>query len=143
MGLMGKLVRIMWVPVLLTAFYSGWVLWQRHRSQTQPATFQAVDPLAKYGSHVKIVQFYTTPDAITKGRKALLCYSVVNATVVRLDPPVESVWPSMSRCFEVAPRRVRRCSILLRIWGAGKVAKFLIEFGCFEFSFEHFAQTCL
>ena len=111
MGVMGKLVRIMWVPVLLTGLYSGWVLWQRHRSQTQPAAFQTVDPLAKYGSHVKIVQFYTTPDAITQGRKALLCYSVVNATVVRLDPPVESVWPSMSRCFEVAPARSTRYTL--------------------------------
>lgn len=111
MGVMGKLVRIMRVPVLLTGLYSGWVLWQRHRSQTQPAAFQTVDPLAKYGSHVKIVQFYTTPDAITKGRKALLCYSVVNATVVRLDPPVESVWPSMSRCFEVAPARSTRYTL--------------------------------
>ena len=111
MSVMGKLVRIMWVPVLVVGLYSGWVLWQRHRSQTQPAVFQTVDPLAKYGSHVKIVQFYTTPDAITKGRKALLCYSVVNATVVRLDPPVERVWPSMSRCFEVAPTRSTRYTL--------------------------------
>ncbi len=85
---MRKLVGIMWVPVLLVGLYSGWVLWQRHRSQTQPAVFQTVDPLAKYGSHVKIVQFYTTLDAITKGRKALLCHSVVNATVVLLDQRV-------------------------------------------------------
>ena len=28
---------------------------------------------------------------------------VVNAKEVRLDPPVEKVWPSMSRCFDVAP----------------------------------------
>jgi hypothetical protein len=95
----------------VTGLYSGWVLWQRHRSQTQPATFQTVDPLAKYGSHVKIVQFYTTTGTITKGRKALLCYSVVNATVVRLDPPVESVWPSMSRCFEIAPVRSTRYTL--------------------------------
>ena len=40
-----------------------------------------------------------------KGGKALLCYSVENATAVRLDPPVEKVWPAISRCFEITPAK--------------------------------------
>jgi hypothetical protein len=54
---------------------------------------------------VKILQFYATAGTIAKGGKALLCYGVVNAAIVRIDPAAESVWPSMSRCFEVAPVR--------------------------------------
>jgi hypothetical protein len=50
-----------------------------------------------------ISQFYAQPAAIPKGAKTLLCYGVENATAVRLDPPVERVWPAMSRCFEVTP----------------------------------------
>jgi len=111
MDVMAKVVHWLWVLVLLTGLYSGWVLWQRHRSQTPPAPPVTVDPLAKYGSDVKILQFYTGNGTITKGGKALLCYSVVNATAVRLDPPVESVWPAMSRCFEVAPARSTRYTL--------------------------------
>ena len=33
----------------------------------------------------------------------MLCYGVDNASVVRLEPPVEKVWPSMSRCFPITP----------------------------------------
>ena len=31
-----KLVRIMWIPVLVVMLYTGWILWQRHLS-LQPA----------------------------------------------------------------------------------------------------------
>ena|ERR1700733_8912150 len=110
-GDVAKLVRWLWLLVFLTGLYSGWILWQRHKSQTPPPAPVAVDPLAKYGSDVKIVQFYPAPSTITKGGKALLCYTVVNATGVRLDPPVESVWPSISRCFEVSPARSTRYTL--------------------------------
>jgi hypothetical protein len=101
-----KLVQIMWIPVLLTALYIGWVLWQRHASQIAAARPPvATDPLAKYGGQVEIVQFYSGNGAIVPGGKTELCYGVVNAKEVRLDPPVEKVWPSLSRCFDVAPAR--------------------------------------
>jgi hypothetical protein len=100
------LVQMMWIPVLITALYIGWVLWQRHTSLTEMAPKPvAEDPLAKYGGDVKIVQFYSGNGAILQGGKAQLCYGVVNAKEVRLDPPVEKVWPSLSRCFDVAPAK--------------------------------------
>jgi type IV pilus biogenesis protein CpaD/CtpE len=54
-------------------------------------------------SSVKIIQFYPNPPAVGKGEKTLLCYGVEHASAVRLSPPVEKVWPSPSRCFDVAP----------------------------------------
>ena len=108
---MAKLVRWLWVFVLMAGLYSGWVLWQRHRAQAPPPAPVAVDPLAKYGSDVKILQFYTSTGIITKGSKALVCYSVINATGVRLDPPVERVWVSTNRCFEVIPERTTRYTL--------------------------------
>ena len=101
-----KLVRVMWIPVLVTALYVGWVLWQRHASQIAASrTPVASDPLAKYAGHVEIVQFYASHGIIAPGGKTQLCYGAVNASEVRLDPPVEKVWPSMSRCFDVAPSK--------------------------------------
>jgi len=95
----------MWIPVLVTTLYVGWVLWQRHASQSAPRQKVAEDPLAKYGGQVQIVQFYSSNGIIAHGGKAQLCYGAVNAKEVRLDPPVEKVWPSLSRCFDVAPAK--------------------------------------
>ena len=64
----------------------------------QPAAKQQAAPPG-------ISQFYAQPATIPKGGKTLLCYSVENATAVRLDPPVEKVWPARSRCFEVTPAK--------------------------------------
>ena len=35
----------------------------------------------------------------------------MNATVVRLDPPAEKMWPSMSRCFDVKPAKTTRYTL--------------------------------
>ena len=103
-----KILRITWVPVLLVLLYSGWLVWQRHSSRLPPPPVpQQADPLLAYGDRLKILDFYGTP-AISRGEAALLCYSVVNAKSVRLDPPVEDVWPSLSRCFNVSPAKTTR-----------------------------------
>jgi hypothetical protein len=56
---------------------------------------------------VRITQFYASPPDPEPGAKTMLCYGVENATVVRLDPPVERVWPAVARCFEVAANAPR------------------------------------
>jgi hypothetical protein len=48
---------------------------------------------------VRIINFYASPPNPPHGEKTLVCYGVENATEVRLDPPVEQVWPAVSRCF--------------------------------------------
>ena len=50
------------------------------------------------------MSFYASPGVIRRGDHVNLCYGVNGAAQVRLDPPVEKVWPSQSRCFAVAPR---------------------------------------
>jgi hypothetical protein len=53
---------------------------------------------------LKITQFYSDPAVVRGSGKANLCYGVEGATKVTLDPPVEDMWPSMVRCFEVTPK---------------------------------------
>jgi hypothetical protein len=110
---MAKLVRVMWVPVLLVALYTGFVFWQRNpewpfgiRSHIPVQR----DPMAIYGNSVKILNFYG-PRQILPGGDATICYGVVNATAVRLDPPVERLWPALSRCFEVKPPKSIRYTL--------------------------------
>ena len=51
---------------------------------------------------VRITQFYAEP-AIARGEKTSVCYGVANAKTVKIDPPVESLWPTVARCFPVSP----------------------------------------
>jgi len=105
-----KVLRITWIPVLLLLLYSGWLTWRRHQPVTlrRPPVSEVRDP---YGVQLKILHFYSDIDTISRGGKALLCYGVANAASVRLDPPQEDVWPSLTRCFDVSPARTTRYTL--------------------------------
>jgi hypothetical protein len=57
------------------------------------------------GAGVKIVSFYSATGEISRGDAATICYSVVNAKSVRVEPPVEDLKPSISRCFPASPEQ--------------------------------------
>jgi hypothetical protein len=40
-----------------------------------------------------------------------LCYGVVNAKAVKVDPPVEQLKPSAHHCFEIAPKKTTTYTI--------------------------------
>lgn len=71
-------------------------------SEPAPPTKAAEKPAAP-PSPVRITQFYASPAKPPKGEKTLICYGVENATELRLDPPVEKVWPAISHCFDLIP----------------------------------------
>lgn len=54
-------------------------------------------------AEAKILNFYASPASIHKGEDTMLCYGVEGAGWVKLDPPVESLSPAFSRCFQVKP----------------------------------------
>lgn len=56
-------------------------------------------------SELKVLQFYGSPPLVAAGEQALLCYGVLNATKVRVEPGAIELGPSLSRCFQVAPKR--------------------------------------
>ncbi len=74
-------------------FYTG--------CSTPPQTSSA--PAAN-NEPVKITAFYPRETVVTEGDKTLLCYGVSNAKSVRIDPPVDGVSPSLTRCVEVRPK---------------------------------------
>ena len=55
------------------------------------------------GDTVKILQFYARDGQLVEGRSTVLCYGVLNAKAVRVDPAVEGLSPSLNRCVDVAP----------------------------------------
>jgi hypothetical protein len=60
---------------------------------------------AQGGNNFEIMNFYVAPAAIERGGSADICYSTSNAKVVKIDPPVGAVWPSLSRCITVQPKK--------------------------------------
>lgn len=70
---------------------------RRHRGGT--------DFRADSSGGVKITQFYATSGEITDAEHDTICYGVENATAVRIEPPVASLTPSLTRCFWVEPKQ--------------------------------------
>ena len=99
--------------ILAASAYTGWVFYSRsqenHRQEQIEKAKQAEDNrkfLQLYGSDaVKISNFYANPVQIRRGGASLLCYSVLNAASLHLDPPAEPVHPALSYCFNVAPAK--------------------------------------
>jgi hypothetical protein len=99
------------------AIYIGFVLITRYESnrdferrttaqkaeQQREEDRRAVEQLG--GSELAIRSLYVSPRAIHRGEKAQLCYDVANAKTVTLDPPDGEVWPSHSRCVDLAPKK--------------------------------------
>jgi hypothetical protein len=57
------------------------------------------------GNRFEILSFYVSPPAIQRGDTAHLCYGVSNTKEVRLDPPAGAVWPALTRCIPVEPKK--------------------------------------
>jgi hypothetical protein len=119
MQVLRKVLPYTTAGVVLAALYMAWMFasrWNDNRRIEQAAVAQRSkldrEITELYGSgRLKILSFYVSPGLIRRGEKALVCYGVVNARTVRLDPPVERVWPSASRCFTVLPDRETRYTL--------------------------------
>lgn len=86
--------------IVAAVFYAGCSTPPQKASTPSPAS----DP-------VKILSFYPRETMVTAGDMTLLCYGVSNAKSVRIEPPVEGVSPSLSRCVEVRPKGETRYTL--------------------------------
>jgi len=103
----------------LAVLWCGWVMYQRYsaRREWETRLHPTADPTAVAqfnkvygGSEVKILNFYATAVA-EAGETTLLCYGVLNAKAVRIDPPVEGVYPTAGKCVEVGPEKETRYTL--------------------------------
>ncbi|HUB80984.1 MAG TPA: hypothetical protein VMB03_19400 [Bryobacteraceae bacterium] len=102
------------VATVIALVYLGYVVAARHMARQHLAERQqAAGPteeqkskfLGTYGgSAVKILQFYARDPEILDGQSTVICYGVVNAKSVRMDPAVADVYPALNRCVDAAPR---------------------------------------
>ena len=97
--------------VVIAVIYAVWTIYTRS-AESQRFEEEAVakklafdqKTLDMIGSDLKITQFYA-PNVIHPGQTALVCYGVANAKSVRIDPAIESIAPSLSRCIQASPRK--------------------------------------
>jgi len=95
----------------LAMIYVGWVFYSRSNENSewqkqadQKYIEQAQKNYEMYGSgQLKILLFYAVPAVVTRGGAAQLCYSVGNASTVKIDHGVEEIKPSLNRCVPVQP----------------------------------------
>jgi hypothetical protein len=70
-----------------------------------------------------IVQFYPEKSELARGERSLVCYGVANASAVRIEPPVEQLDPTPSRCFWVTPERTTTYKLIATEAGGAEVSK--------------------
>ncbi len=106
-----KLLPYTSVAVVLVMIYVGWTFFSRWRyshagaewAETEQAKANA-KIVEMYGSgNLKILNFYAEAKTLRPGEKTLLCYGVANAVTVRIEPGIEPLKPSLSRCVDIAP----------------------------------------
>jgi hypothetical protein len=105
------------IAVAITLLYVGWVFFSRgqenraieQKTKAEAAQKQRENDRASVellgGNEFAIQMFYASPGVIQRGDSARLCYGVSNAKTVKLEPQSNPVWPSHSRCVEVAPAK--------------------------------------
>jgi hypothetical protein len=115
---MRALSRLLFLATVLTAAYVAWVLVSRERGarrwareQARPAAGSSAFDRTYGGTDVKILQFYAREGSVTEGSKSLICYGVMNAKSVRIEPPLGTFYPAVNRCVEAAPKRETRYTL--------------------------------
>jgi len=99
--------------VIVGAIYDGSIFysrWSRKRDSERIQAREEVEQARKTletlgGNELRIMNFYASSGIIRPGSSATICYGVNGAKKVRIQPPLEEVWPALSHCLQVAPRK--------------------------------------
>jgi len=128
-AVIGIVVVAAYVSYLVVSRHQAAREMERRNAEQQNQQHRAEDRLTLQqlgGPGFGIRELYANPPVIRRGESAQICYDVVNAKSVSLDPPVAEVWPSHTRCFGVSPKRTS--TYTLTITGAtGKTATNTVE----------------
>jgi hypothetical protein len=99
--------------IVMGAIYDGWIFYSRRSENREAAQGQAEKEASQErkaidavgGGGLKILDFYAAPGTIRRGEQTNLCYGVSGAKTVTMDPAVDAVWPALTRCVQVSPKK--------------------------------------
>ena len=108
------------VAVILAALYVAWTFWSRHQEakaaveaaeqKKVQAQKDVYDQISQHGE-LTFTTFEAADGVLKPGQTTQLCYGVVNAKTVELDPPVENIKPSFRHCLDISPKRTTTYTI--------------------------------
>lgn len=112
-SMLKRVTRFMSVLIVLAVIYVGWIFfsrWQEQKEAQQHAAEKQKEDAQKVvdtygGGHLKLMSFYASPPVIAKGQSTQICYGVSNAKEMKIEPPLEGAWPSISRCIDANPSK--------------------------------------
>jgi hypothetical protein len=119
-SVLSTLTRFGSVGIVIAASYVGYTFYSRHAADEQAARDLAARQDAArqhqaeliFGSgEIKITNFGVDKGTLTRGESADLCYGVVNATKVTLEPPIEATKPSSLHCLTITPRATTKYTL--------------------------------
>jgi len=103
------------VLLIIAAIYVGWTFYSRAKENREADKAVAEKQAEReretneriFGSgEVRITQFYAETGLLQRGQSTQICYGVVNATSVSMDPPVgEALKPSWGHCSDISPKK--------------------------------------
>src|SRR5436309_16115073 len=109
------------VALIIAALYVAWVFYSRHtsalraqraiESKKEENRKRVVDQIYG-GGEVRFSVFSADAGVLKPGASTQLCYGVLNATTVRIEPPVgEDLKPTYRHCVEIAPKKTTTYTI--------------------------------
>ena len=108
------------IALIIAALYVAWTFYSRYESNKKAeaeiaakkadAEKRVADQIFGSGE-IKFTTFGATSGVLKRGETAQLCYGVVNAKTVRLDPPVEEAKPTYHHCVDIAPDKTTTYTI--------------------------------
>jgi hypothetical protein len=100
----------LWVASALAVAYTAWVFTGRllEHKKLERRVMRLAPSTPEFdriygGSALKILQFYARDGEIAPSQKTVLCYGVLNATAIRMEPAMDGLRPSVNNCVEVSP----------------------------------------
>jgi hypothetical protein len=97
---MRRIQILLWIALAVVSARLVWIAIER-RDVAPSGAVAAPD----IGRGLKITHLYAREGEIVEGEQGLICYGVRDAEKVWLNPPVENVGPTLTRCFFVEPRQ--------------------------------------
>jgi hypothetical protein len=118
---LSRLLPITTVGIIIAALYVAWTFYSRHErtQEAEQAIQKKQDDDRKrvanqiFGSgEIKFSTFSIATSVLKRGETTQLCYGVVNATSVKLDPPPpEPLKPSYRHCLDISPKKTTKYTI--------------------------------
>jgi hypothetical protein len=116
-----KLLFVSWLVAAFALMHSAWVLISRRMSESDSAKVEGARLARSYGglpaysgTELKILAFYTGSAVVTRGDPLTLCYGVINARSVQIEPGVDGAGPSLNRCVSASPKETTTYTLTAR-----------------------------